>query len=347
MTTVINRILIVGLGSMGVRHLKIARNLFPKAKILVLRHKQMEPIPEFADGCIASTEEAIFFAPQIAFICNPTAYHLLISQELALIGTHLFIEKPLSFSSEGVGTLIETCKSKKTILMTGYNLRKMPSLIRFRELLNDKIIGEILSFRSEVGQFLPSWRPDSDYRVGVSARKELGGGVLLELSHELDYLRWIFGEVEWVRATLSHQSSLEIDVEDSAHMTLGFSSKRSGHELIGTLNMDFIRHDHTRICTVIGSSGSLKWDGNKDEVSLFQDKNKNWSILFSHDNNKDETYEAEWRELINCITTGDTPKVSGEDGLRVLEIIEAARTSSSTGAQVSVSDTTNVDSIYR
>ena len=345
MTVLINRILIVGLGSMGLKHLKIARDLFPNAKILVFRHRQSETIPHYADGCISSKEEAIFFAPHIAIICNTAVYHLSIAQELALIGTHLFIEKPLSHSSEGVDQLIETCKRKKAILMTGYNLRKKPSLVYFRNLISDKKIGEILSFRSEVGQYLPSWRPESDYRVGVSARKNLGGGVLLELSHELDYLRWIFGEVEWVRATLSKQSSLEIDVEDSAHMILGISSKKANYELIGTLNMDFIRHDYTRICTAIGSKGSLNWNGNKGEVSLFDERTKNWSVLFSPDTSEDETYEAEWQELINCVITGNVPTVSGEDGLRVLEIIEAAQASASTGMQVSVSNMTNSDSM--
>ena len=345
MTFLINRILIVGLGSMGLKHLKIARKLFPNAQILVLRHRQTEIIPDYADQCISSIDEAIFFAPQIAIICNPAVYHLSIAQELALIGTHLFIEKPLSYSSEGVDQLIETCKKKKAILMTGYNLRKKPSLIYFRNLLKDKKIGEILSFRSEVGQYLPSWRPESDYRVGVSARKNLGGGVLLELSHELDYLRWIFGDVEWVRATISKQSSLEIDVEDSAHMILGISSKIANHELIGTLNMDFVRHDYTRICTAIGSKGSLKWNGDKGEVSLFDESTKNWSVLFSPDSSEDETYEAEWQELTNCVITGDFSTVSGEDGLRVLEIIEAARASAPTGMQVSVSKTTNSDSM--
>jgi len=345
MTVLINRILIVGLGSMGLKHLKIARDLFPNAKILVLRHRQTEIIPDYADDCISLIEEAIFFAPQIAIICNPAAYHLSIAQELAQIGTHLFIEKPLSYSSEGVDQLIDTCKRKKAILMTGYNLRKKPSLIYFRNLIRDKKIGEILSFRSEVGQYLPSWRPESDYRIGVSARKNLGGGVLLELSHELDYLRWIFGEVEWVRATLSKQSSLEIDVEDSAHMILGISSKKANHELIGTLNMDFIRHDYTRICTAIGSKGSLNWNGNKGEVSLFDESTKNWSVLFSPGTSEDETYEAEWQELINCVITGNVPTVSGEDGLRVLEIIEAAQASASTGMQVSVSNMTNSDSM--
>jgi hypothetical protein len=217
--------------------------------------------------------------------------------------------------------------------MVGYNLRFSPSLQCFRQLLSEGIIGKSLSVRSEVGQYLPSWRPESDYRQGVSARKELGGGALLELSHEIDYLRWIFGEVDWVRATLSQQSKLEIDVEDSVHLTLGFRSNSDKKQLIGTLNLDFIRHDHTRTCTVIGEKGTLRWNGVNGEVDLFKSGASDWEKLYSHEPERDETYLAEWRDFVDSIQGRSNPYITGEDGLRVLEIIEAARISATTGAQ--------------
>jgi predicted dehydrogenase len=331
------KILVVGMGSMGSRHLRIARENFPTDEIRVLGHRDSNPIPEFSDGYMTTIEEAIQFAPEIAIIANPSILHIPIAQALAQTGTHLLMEKPLSDSLEGVQELIDTCKEYKCILLLGYNLRYLHSLQEFRELLHKGIIGEILSVRCEVGQYLPTWRPETDYRQGVSARKELGGGVLLELSHELDYLRWIFGDVDWVRATLTRQSLLEINVEDSAHLTLGFLSRTSQGELIGTLSMDFIRHDQTRVCTAIGSKGSLKWDGMAGEVSVFQEGASSWTKLFTHSPLKNETYNAEWREFKNCISTGAAPSVTGQDGLRVLEIIESVRRSAGTGIQVNVS----------
>ena len=83
--------------------------------------------------------------------------------------------------------------------MTAYNLRFLPSLQAYRERIQFGVIGKVLSVRCEIGQYLPSWRPGSDYRQAVSASRALGGGALLELSHEIDYLRWIFGEVAWVQ----------------------------------------------------------------------------------------------------------------------------------------------------
>jgi predicted dehydrogenase len=337
---VISRVLIVGLGSMGQRHLRLARELIPKADIRVLRRQSGSAVPCESNGCFSRIEEAIAFAPQIAVIANPAPFHIATAQTLANTGMHLLIEKPLSDSLKGVEQLLETCHMQGTVLLTGYNLRYLPSLQRFRDLLGERVIGKVLSVRCEIGQYLPTWRPDSDYRQGVSARQELGGGVLLELSHELDYLRWIFGEVEWVKATLSRQSGLEIDVEDSAHLTLGFVSAADGQRLTGTVNLDFIRRDTTRLCTAIGESGSLRWNGLTGEVALFPAGAIEWRQECSYPHQRDDSYRAEWQDFLACVGETKVPQVKAEDGLRVLEIIEAARDSAATAGQVQVARTT-------
>lgn len=332
----ITRILIVGLGSIGKRHLRLARELLPSADIRVLRHQKCDSIPEHANGCFSSLEQAVNFAPQIAVIASPATHHVAVAQALAEVGVHLLIEKPLSATSDGVFRLLETCREQKIVLLTGYNLRFLSSLQKFRNLLGESVIGRVLSVRCEIGQYLPSWRPDSDYRQGVSARQELGGGALLELSHELDYLQWIFGEVEWVKATLSRQSGLEIDVEDTAHLTLGFASEANGNKLVGTVNLDFIRHDTTRLCTAIGEKGSLRWNGLTGVVELFEAGAKEWREIFRHQHQRDDSYLAEWQNFLDCVTEHKAPLITGEDGLKVLQLIEAARKSSESGCQVNV-----------
>jgi predicted dehydrogenase len=329
----INRVLIVGLGSIGKRHLRIARELLPIADIRVLRHQTTNEVPDYSNGCFSSIQEAISFAPQIAVIASPAPFHISTAQALAETGVHLLIEKPLSDTMIGVKQLLETCKKQDVVLLTGYNLRFLPSLRRYKDLLGEGVVGKILSVRCDTGQYLPSWRPDSDYRQGVSAQRELGGGALLELSHELDYLRWIFGEVEWVQATLSRQSMLEIDVEDTAHLTLGFASAPDGYQLIGAVYLDFIRHDTTRLCTAIGEKGSLRWNGLTGEVLFYGADRKEWELMFSHQHHRDDTYMAEWQDLITCVIDKKSTFVSGEDGFKVLEIIEAARKSSACGGQ--------------
>ena len=335
----INRVLIVGLGSIGKRHLRLARELLPAADIRVLRHQRSNEIPEYANGCFFAIEDALAFLPHIAVIASPAPFHLATAQALAAAGGHLLIEKPLSTSVDGVTQLLKTCKEQGNVLLTGYNLRFLPSLQRYRELIGEGVIGKVLSVRCEIGQYLPSWRPESDYRQGVTANKALGGGALLELSHEIDYLRWIFGEVEWVTSSLSRQSSLEIDVEDSAHLILGFVPQAEEAQLIGTLNLDLIRHDTTRTCVAIGEKGSLRWDGLTGQVMIWRAGKNVWCELFRYQHHRDDSYKAEWQHLLACVSKSTAPLISGEDGLRVIEIIEAARRSAALGSRVAITKT--------
>lgn len=332
----ISRVLIVGIGSIGKRHLRLSRELLPDADIRVLRHQQCLSIPEYANGCFSCIEKAIEFAPQIAVIASPAPYHLDAAQLLVSAGIHLLVEKPIASSVEGVAQLLESSGERGTVLLTGYNLRYLPSLQRFRDLLHANAIGRVISVRCEIGQYLPSWRPDADYRLGVSARRELGGGVLLELSHEIDYLRWIFGDVSWLRASISRQSSLEIDVEDTAHLILGFEPKDDGRAIIGTLNMDFLRHDTTRLCTAIGENGSLRWNGVTGVVEQFEAGAKEWCQLFHCQHKRDDSYVSEWEHFLRCVNEQESPLITGEDGLKVLQIIDAARKATEVGSQVQV-----------
>jgi predicted dehydrogenase len=323
----ITRLLVVGYGSIGQRHLRIARALLPETDIRVLRHQPCESIPEYADGCMSGLSDAIAFAPQAAVICNPSTFHVQTAQPLADAGVHLLVEKPIAATLHGVKNLLTTCAQRKLILMTAYNLRFLPSLQEYRRLIQSGLIGRVISVRCEIGQHLPSWRPGSDYRQGVSASFALGGGALLELSHEIDYLRWIFGEVAWVKASLSRQSELELDVEDTAHLILGFDQDKDGRKLIANLSMDFVRHDTTRQCIAIGEQGSLRWNGLTGAIELFPAGGVVWTPTFCRLPQRDESYTLEWEHFLACIREGRAPLISGQDGLAVLTLIEAARRS--------------------
>jgi predicted dehydrogenase len=333
----LERLLIVGLGSIGTRHARLIRELVPEAQIIALRHQnQMDNAGPQIDFCVTSLDEALQFSPQAAVIASPSSHHLEVALPLAQAGVNLLIEKPIAHTTQGVSELIDVCRSRNIVLMTGYNLRFLPCLRRFRELLEKNTIGRVLSVRAEIGQFLPSWRPGRDYRTSVSAQVALGGGVLLELSHDIDYLRWLFGEVDWVSAVQSRQSGLDIDVEDTAHLALGFTHASGDVPVIGTLNMDFVRHDTTRCCTAIGETGSLRWDAVAGTVEIFEPGGGAWQVLFMYQPQRDESYRAEWRHFIKCVNEGDSPIISGDDGLAVLRIIEAARHSSFSGTVVAI-----------
>lgn len=246
------------------------------------------------------------------------------------------VEKPLADAAAAVPPLLARCRKHERVLLIGYNLRFLPSLQRFRRLLHESLVGRVISVRCEVGQYLPLWRPGTDYRVGVSASRSLGGGALLELSHELDYLRWIFGEVDWVQASLGRQSALEIDVEDTVHLVLGFMPANDGRRLVGNVSMDFIRHDVTRACVAIGELGSLRWNGIAGTVEHLAAGADGWQEVFRHQQHRDETYLAEWEHFLACVEGREFPLVSGEDGLEVLRIVEATRLASDRERRISV-----------
>jgi len=328
--SLIERVLIVGLGSIGKRHVRIVRELFPKINITVLRHNQCDENNTGVDSCVTTIEDAIDRKPQVAIIANPATMHLEVAMQLAKNNIHLLIEKPIAISSQGVQELINLCEQKQLVLMTAYNLRFMPSLMELQKQLQKNKIGRIFSIKSEVGQNLPSWRPDQDYRKSVSAQKKLGGGVLSELSHEIDYISWIFGPIEWVKSHISKVSNLEVDVEDNANIILGFGGKLD-KEFSATLNMDFIRQDITRMCTVIGDLGTLRWNGVLGTLHLYTEETHKWKLLFSSLTERDYTYKEEFKHFISSIESKKTTLISGTDGLNVILAIEAIHRSNSTG----------------
>ena len=328
--SLIERVLIVGLGSIGKRHVRIVRELFPKINITVLRHNQCDENNMGVDSCVTTIEDAIARKPQVAIIANPATMHLEVAMQLAKNNIHLLIEKPIAISSQGVQELINLCEQKQLVLMTAYNLRFMPSLMELQKQLQKNKIGRIFSIKSEVGQNLPSWRPDQDYRKSVSAQKKLGGGVLSELSHEIDYISWIFGPIEWVKSHISKVSNLEVDVEDNANIILGFGGELD-KEFSATLNMDFIRQDITRMCTVIGELGTLRWNGVLGTLHLYTEETHKWKLLFSSLTERDYTYKEEFKHFISSIESKKTTLISGTDGLNVILAIEAIHRSNSTG----------------
>jgi len=321
------RVLIVGYGSIGQRHLRIVRESLPDAMIMIFRHQSTTDIPEMANFVTSSIDDVRSFAPEAAIVANPAPFHLDIAKALAKMGCHLLIEKPISDNSYRVDDFLETVRTTGVICQVGYNLRYLPSLSRFRILINEGLVGRPLSVRCEIGQYLPNWRPDTDYRSGVSARSDLGGGVLLELSHEIDYLRWIFGDVEWVRSWVGNVSNLDIDVEDTAHLILGFQSKELNKPLIANLSLDFIRHDTTRICTVIGADGSLRWDGLTGMIDICKSGGDGWEEYIVMPHQRDDSYRAQLMQFLNSIAESKMTLVDGRAALAVLKIVEAAKVS--------------------
>jgi predicted dehydrogenase len=320
--------LIVGLGSIGRRHLANLRLLAENIDITVWRQhavRTADPaLPTGADRVVYTLKDALAVKPDMAVISSPAPLHVATAIDLARRDVHLMIEKPLSNTLDGVDDLLVLCQRRGLVLLVAYHLRFSESLRAVRQAALNGSIGRIMSIHADVGQFLPEWRPATDYRRGVSARRELGGGVVLELSHDLDYVRWLAGEVQTVAAQIDRLSNLEIDVEDTAAIILRF---RSG--AIGTVNLDMTRRVMTRSCRLIGSEGVLDWDGQSRRAQLFSATANVWHELHSADSSpSNDMYVAEMQHFLACVQNGAKPLVSGSDGRRALEIALAVKESS-------------------
>ncbi len=316
--------LIVGLGSIGKRHLETVSVVAPEARIVVLRRPQSPPDAAGAGATVVhDLDDALALGIKAAIVAGPATTHVATALQLARAGVHCLVEKPLSDGLEGVDALLELCNRNNLVLQTGYCLRFDPALAAIHEAVEKGAIGRILGIQASVGQYLPDWRPGSDYRTGVSARRDLGGGVLLELSHEIDILRWLGGEVVCVAARLGCHGGLDIDVEDTADLLLTFKTG-----ITGTLHMDMVQRSARRKCVIAGANGTLVWDGIRGRADHYDAASGRWRALFDGDQaHRGEYFQEQFRHFLHCIETGGQPLVSGRDGRRVVEIVLAARRS--------------------
>ena len=333
----ISRALVAGLGSIGQRHLRLLRAALPSADIRLLRHSDCDLVIEHADGCFSRLEDAQGFAPELAVIASPAPFHVDTAHALAEGGAHLLVEKPVSDGTAGVAELIAMCADRGLVCQVGYNLRFLETLQAFRAELAAGRIGAVQAVRCEIGQYLPDWRPGADYRTTVSAQRALGGGVILELSHELDMLRWVFGEVDWISAWTGQQGALEIDVEDCAMIQMGFTGGP-----VAQLGMDFLRRDTTRTCTAIGETGSLRWDAGTGRVDHFDPGLGAWAKVTQIIPDRDASYRSQIAALLSAVA-GRQGNIAaqGADGLAVMQLVEAVRRSDAQqGLRVQIRDMT-------
>jgi len=327
--------LIVGLGSIGQRHLANLRQLLPQARIGVFRSGASGVTalpPTGADDLFYDIDSAAAFAPEIALVCNPSTFHVPVARKLVAAGAHLFIEKPLAADLSGVDELLAATRDARRVLFGAYNMVFLPSLVFIRDTIRTGRLGRVLSVRAEVGQYLPDWRPATDYRQGASARRDLGGGVLLELSHELHYLNWLFGSVISVQSTVVRTGELESEVEDLAELVLKF---RDGP--IASVHLDFLQRSYSRSCKIIGAAGTLVWEAAGQRVLFYSQADRDGTLLFEAPAaDRNEVYLKELGHFLECVSGRAQPKVDGAQAREVLRIISAAWESSQTGRIVQI-----------
>ena len=330
------KFLIAGLGSIGRRHLRNLVALGQRDIVLYRTHQSTLPDAALTDFPVETDLElALAREPDAVIISNPTALHLDVAIPAARAGCHLLLEKPISNTMERVEELEEAVAEGGGQVLVGFQFRFHPGLLKAAELLKDGFIGRPLSSRAVYGEYLPGMHPWEDYRESYSARRDLGGGVILTLCHPLDYLRWLLGEVSELWAFVRRSNDFEIQVEDTAEIGLQFQSG-----VLGSVNLNYNQRPRAHYLEIVGVDGSLRWDNDTGAVNILRiqesanlvDRSDDWKIYGVPGNfERNDMFLAEMRHFLEVIWGKSEPACTLEDGRINLELALAAHESGRSG----------------
>jgi predicted dehydrogenase len=299
--------LIVGMGAIGQRHARLLHDLDLDVAV-VSRHG------EAAEHRYPSLEAALRREhPDYVVVANETAAHLRTVSALAdsgYAGTVL-VEKPLFDHPAPLP------RHRFAGLYVGYNLRFHPVLREIARLLADE---PAISAQIYVGQHLPDWRPSRDYRATSSASRAAGGGVLRDLSHELDYMTWLFGPCRRVAALGGRLSPLAIDSDDVQALLLSFERCP-----VATAQLNYLDRPGGREIIINTASHTIRGDLLRGTLRVDATAAQEFAIT------RDETYLAQHRSALG--NSGDALCTAAE-GAAVLDFMAAIETAGAAGRWV-------------
>lgn len=236
------KILIIGLGSIADKHISAILKIDPRAEIFALRSsknsKDKQGIVNFYN-----IEDAQKHDFDFVIISNPTSEHIQTIKDVLVLNCPLFIEKPLGHHLE-IDDIVDRALKEKILTYIACNLRFLDALQYVKKYLeeNPRRINEVNVY---CGSYLPEWRPGTDFRNTYSTQSKMGGGVHIDMIHEMDYVYWLFGKPEDVRKTFRSTSSLDIDAYDYANYCLDYK------EFSASMILNYYRKDYKRTMEIV------------------------------------------------------------------------------------------------
>lgn len=299
------KVLIIGLGAIALKHINALRAIDPAVEILALRSSpHAQEIDEIKN--IFSIEE-IPADIDFILISNPTYLHGSSIRDVLHLGKPLFIEKPLMHSVKEAEELSGLVRSSRVITYVACNLRFHPVINYLKIFVSDKSINEVNVY---CGSYLPEWRVGMDYKANYRVDPSKGGGVHLDLIHELDYVYWFFGKPEQIRVSLSNKSSLEIEAIDYANYCLQY------REFAVNIVLNYYRRDSKRAIEIVGKDTTWKGDLLNSRLTDLGSMKR----LFKSEKKIIDTYKRQMEYFIKCVVTGKKPMNDFFEGLEVLKI---------------------------
>lgn len=307
-------VLIVGLGSIGERHV---RNLLELGHEDITVLRRAPESPRTLDGdeyeTVTDADEAFGSSPAAVIVATPTALHDEPLRRGIQAGADVLVEVPLSADLEGVGEIRRTARDTGSQVLLGHNLRFHPALERIRKAVQDGTVGEPLFLRSQFGEYLPGLHTWEDYQDRYEARSDLGGGAVRTSIHEIDNAYWLLGPVE-AATCVARTLELDVDVEDVAMMALEHESGQ-----LSEIELDFLQRTYRRNLQVAGTSGTIEWELLGDRVRCFDADEEEWrDLLVLEDYDINETYLDELRHFNKVVEDGVQPRTDLDDAIHVL-----------------------------
>lgn len=318
------KFLIAGFGSIGRRHMRNLLTLGERDIIVYRTGRSTLPVDELENVRVMTDfDAALRERPDALIVANPTALHLDVTIPAARAGCHILMEKPVSHSLERLNDLRMALQSGGGRFLTGFQYRFHPGLRKVQELLQAGAVGRPVAAHVQWGEYLPGWHPWEDYRAAYASRSDLGGGVTLTLSHPLDYLRWLFGEVQSLWAFAGQFSDLEIAVDDVAEIGLRFE-----HGTVGGVHLNYVQRPGVHRMEVIGSEGTLLWDNADGAVKAYRAETSAWETYPAPESFERNTlFMDEMSHFLAVIRGEEYPLCTLEDGITALELALAVHES--------------------
>lgn len=313
-----DKVAVVGLGNIAMRHRRNLKMLFPNATLFAMSASGRIP-SETVDHCdviVDNIEVLVKENINLVIVASPAPFHAKHSIPFIEAGVPTLIEKPISAKFDDAKAIQLAIEEYKTPVVVGYCLRYLPSAKKLKEILGKSIIGTIYNAHIEVGQYLPDWRPNKNYRDCVSANKKLGGGVLLELSHELDYAQWLLGPLHLKNAILRSSIELNLDVEDIADIVA-----LSEDGVVTTIHMDFLQLKAYRKCSFVGSLGRIDWDLINNQLLLITATEA--LVLYSEPEwDKNKMYLSMVEDFVQMIEQNSHGCSELDESIKIVSLIE-------------------------
>jgi len=278
-------------------------------------------------------QAALALKPDAVIISNPTSLHMDVAIPAAEAGCHILLEKPISDDLSHVDELRKAAAKSGARILVGFQFRYHPTLNKARELIQEGALGKVLSFHSHWGEYLPNWHSWEDYRESYAARADLGGGVIGTLTHPIDYIRYLLGDVDEVRSFAGHVSPLEVSgVEDVGEISIKLKSGA-----IGGIHVNYFQRPPVHRLEIVGTKGTIRWDNADGVLHLdsMPDEFGTWTenptksihknYLLPKNFERNYLFVKQMEHFIDVAEGEAEPICTLEDGVRAVELVLEAK----------------------